>query len=72
MKGNVYRALDALCGTVFKEGKHKGERFIDVISKDPAYSKFLQDQPKKFKEVYGMFVTYADLMEMLPTMRDET
>ena len=68
LKSNVFRALDALCETTFKEGKHKGLRFVDVIAKDPEYHKYLRNQSEKFKEVYKMYITYADLMEMIPTM----
>ena len=68
LKSNVFRALDALCETTFREGKHKGLRFVDVHLKDPEYHKYLRNQSKKFKEVYKMYITYADLMEMIPTM----
>ena len=69
-KSHVFRALDALCETTFKEGKHKGLRFVDVIAKDPEYHKYLRNQSKRFKAVYKMYITYADLMEMIPTMKE--
>ena len=78
-KSHVFRALDALCETTFKEGKHKGLRFVDVIAKDPEYHKYLRNQEyhkylrnqsKRFKAVYKMYITYADLMEMIPTMKE--
>ena len=69
-KSHVFRALDALCETTIKEGNHKGLRFVDVIAKDPEYHKYLRNQSKRFKAVYKMYITYADLMEMIPTMKE--